>query len=285
MVLAIAIGLATSAVFALLAVFGVIYYYAAAWISVVTLSVSLGVALWEWLKKNGFRKKVRLPYSIGLALGILLLGWGLIAWVPLTPIKDPIAVSPPEVKLTDLFDSHNHFRGYSDLLVYNRGDDPYYQIWVKILIESEFLSADTIDLDFPTLEGRIKDGDEPNSVMMSATCMGGQDKNSTKAFLCFIDSLAPKKSFHIKMTSNYNTAHMSDKDIGKARIVVSKFENYPAKTSDNVPGDEKAAAFTAHFPNTEGGFTSSRYVWLCAGIRQHWSFDQRSKICTPNSRN
>ena len=198
--------------------------------------------------------------------------------------NDHIAVSPTEVKLTDLFDSHRHFRGYIDLLVYNRGDDPYYQIWVKILIESEFLSADTIDLDFPTLEGRIKDGDDPHAVMVGATCMGGKDKNSKKAFLCFIDSLAPKKSFQIKITSNYNTAHMSGEEIGKVRIVVSKFENYPAKTSDNFPSGEKAAVWQADFPNTESGFTSSRYVFFCADVKQHWSFDQRSKICTPNSR-
>ena len=258
------------------------YFHAVTWLLITGFSTCSALALNEWSKQHdrSWHRKYRSPYVLGISLFIL--SAALIQYLPKE--KELIAVSPPEVKLTGLFDSHNHFRGYTDLLVYNRGDDPYYQIWVKILIESEFLSADTIDLDFPTLEGRIKDGDEPHAVMVGASCMGGKDKNSKKAFLCVIESLAPKKSFQIKMTSSYNTAHMSDEEIGKARIVVSKFENYPAKTSDNFPGGETAAVFEVAFPNTESGFTSSRYVFFCADVKQRWSVDQRSKICTPNSR-
>ena len=86
------IGLASSCFFALLAVYGASYSQAVLWISVGGCAVSLGFALWEQLKTHGYPKRKRLYYSVSLAIVILILGWGLIVWVPSTPTLD-LAVS------------------------------------------------------------------------------------------------------------------------------------------------------------------------------------------------
>ena len=43
----------------------------------------------------------------------------------------PIAISPSEVKLTHLFDPQSTMRGVIDVSIYNKGDDPFYEIWAK----------------------------------------------------------------------------------------------------------------------------------------------------------
>lgn len=237
------LGIASACLFGLLAVFSVIYYQAAAWICIAGLSLSLGVALWQQLTRKAYlNKNQRIFCSLGLAIVILVVGWMIMARIPLT---DPIAVSPPEVKLTDLFSPDKRFRGKIPLLVYNRSDDPYHQIWVKIIIQSDFLSPDLIDLDF-----------SQNTGLGPLGCIKGTDKNSKKAFLCFIGSLGPKKEFNIKLTSNFDAGHISDEQLGKAFIVVSKFETYPHQSYENPPGGERSAGWNAVFPDTEVGFKS-----------------------------
>lgn len=220
------------------------YFYAVAGLLLTSFSVCSGFALNEWSKQHGDRswhRRYRSPYVLGLCL--LILSAPLVLYLPKE--KDPIAVSPSEVKLTDLFNPDKRFRGKIDLLVYNRTDDPYHQIWVKIVVESDFLSPDLIDLDF-----------SQNAELGPPSCLKGTDKHSKKAFLCFIGSLAPKKELNIKLTSNFDPGNISNEQLGKAFIVVSKFETYPHQSYENFPGGEKAASWKAGFPDTEAGFKS-----------------------------
>lgn len=217
-------------------------------------------------------------FLVVLSLG----GWAFYElYGSLTPQEhEPIAVSPPEVKLTNLFDPSKRLRGHIDLSVYNRGDDPYYQIWVEIIIDSEFLSSETIDLDFPTLEERARAGEEPREVMVSAMCLRGVDMDSHKAFLCTIDSLHPGKAFLIKMTSNYNTAHLSDEQIGRASVKVIRFLKEPGEHYDNFPHKAQGAASQRGIPV---GFKSTTMIYFCPDIGEAWK-SPSPITCTPNSK-
>lgn len=80
------LGFASACFFGLLAVLSMIYLRAAAWFFIAGLAFSLGSSLWSFLTKNAhLKKQERLLCSIGLVVVIFLLGWTLMAFVPLIP--------------------------------------------------------------------------------------------------------------------------------------------------------------------------------------------------------
>ena len=209
------------------------------------------------------------PFSYGM--------YGLHQWLEPVGVTGPIAVSPSEAKLTHLFDPMHRLRGRIVFDVYSRGDDPYYQIWIKIIINSEFLSAGTVDLDFPTLEARIKNGEEFRQAITGSQCLAGGHEYS-RQFLCVIDRLGPKQSFQINLTSNYNTAHMTDKQIGTVTMSVRKFSQEPGERFENFPDQVKGAGFASPVPEK---FIFKSFIVFCGDM--HWHSPPGLR-CTPNSR-
>lgn len=241
-----------------------------------------GVVYPVWALSQNIGVRPALIKILFFLVGLSLSGWGLYELNRYIYKEiEPIAVSPSEAKLTSMFDPSKRLRGHIDLAVYNRGDDPYYQIWVKIIIESEFLSAETIDVDFPTLEERARAGEEPRAVMVSASCLRGRDQDSKKAFLCVIDALNPKQLFQIKMTSTYNIADISKEQIGRALLKVIRFSSKPGQLFDNFPYKEKGAASQNSIPEN---FTSTAMIHFCPDIGEPWKFDPKVMSCTPNSK-
>lgn len=198
----------------------------------------------------------------------------------------PIAVSPNEVKLSNLFDPlpDKHQRGRIDVTVYNRGDDPYYQIWVKIIIDSP-LAIEAIDLDFPSFEERVKAGEDRNAFAMDVYCVRGldhgpQERARHKAFLCFIKRLDPKKTFQIKLTSDSNPTGLSENQFGRALMQVTHFEKEPAGATENRPGNEKGSSVfgTFHEP-----FGSNAIIVFCPKVEKPLQYGRVPIICTPSS--
>jgi hypothetical protein len=85
--------------FGLLAVYSMIYFRAAAFICIVVMSCSSGLALWKWLTKHAYlEKKARIGCSVVLTAVILIAGWLLLELVPLTRINhEPVALSSSEI--------------------------------------------------------------------------------------------------------------------------------------------------------------------------------------------
>jgi hypothetical protein len=195
--------------------------------------------------------------------------------------EEPIAVSPTEIKLTDLFHPANGLKGVVEFSVYNRGDDPYYEIWAKILVTSDLLSSETIDLDFPTVEERIGTGSDPRGVALASGCLRGRDKDSHSGFLCVIDQLSPKDMFKIQLTTaQTNPSDMPEEKIGTTSIQIVKFSNSPGRRFVNFPGKERGAGSEHTIPEQ---FTSTTMIHFCPDIGE--PFKSLSPItCTPHSK-
>jgi hypothetical protein len=195
--------------------------------------------------------------------------------------EEPIAVSPSEVKLTHLFDSQSTMRGIIDVSIYNKGDDPYYEIWTKIVINSDFLSAQTIDLDLPTIEERVGTGKDPRGIALASACLRGHDKDSLPAFLCVIDRLGPKEIFKIQLTTvKARPSNAPEDKIGTALIQTVKFSKNPGRRFRNFPGNESGAGSEFTIPEK---FTSTSIIYFCPDIGE--PFQSPSPItCTPNSK-
>lgn len=195
--------------------------------------------------------------------------------------EEPIAVSPSEVKLAHLFHSGDSLRGVIDLSIHNKGDDPYHEIWVKVLVNSDLLSAETIDLDFPTIEERIGSGKDPTGIALSSGCFRGRDGNSHPAFLCIIDRLEPKEFFKIQLTtSKARPSDMSEDQIGTAVMRIVTFSKDPGRRFRNVPGQASGAGSEHKIPEK---FTSTTMIHFCPDIGE--PFKSKSPItCTPNSK-
>ena len=194
--------------------------------------------------------------------------------------EEPIAVSPSEVKLTYLFDTQKRMRGHIDVSVYNRSDDPYYEIWVKILIDSDVLSAESIDLDFPTIEERVRTGENVREIAIGSGCLRGRDKDSRAAFLCIVDALSPKGDFKIQMTTTHVGSDMPEEQIGIASMKIVTFSKQPSRHFLNFPGKESAASSEHKIPEK---FISTTMIHFCPDIGE--PFKSPSPItCTPNSK-
>lgn len=233
---------------------------------------------WILIKNIGSKRASVQKVSFLVLLSVSTLGtYGFYNYLA----EEPIAVSPSEVKLTDLFDPRNRLKGRIDFNIYNRSDDPSYQIWVKIIIDSALLSAESIDVDFPTLEERARAGEEPRAVSVSAMCVRGRDKDSLKAFLCFIDALKPKQFFQIKMSTNYLAPmESSETQIGRALIKIVSFSSKSSGHFDNFSHMTKGAATDKTIPEA---FEWTTMIHFCPDIGEPWKL-QLSIACTPNSK-
>ena len=85
----------------------------------------------------------------------------------------PIAISPSKVDLAQLSDLPN-LKGYINLTVHNRGDDPQYDVWVKLVISSKILWPEALDVDFPTMEEPSLSAKAMIDMAVGTMCLGGR---------------------------------------------------------------------------------------------------------------
>ncbi len=233
---------------------------------------------WILIKNIGIK---RLHFQKASFIGLLLLATSMTYGFYSFLAEEPIAVSPSEVKLTNLFGPQSTMRGIIEVSIYNKGDVPYYEIWEKIVINSDFLSEQTIDLDFPTIEERVGTSKDPKGISIASGCLRGHDKDSHPAFLCFIDSLGPKESFKIQLTTiKARPSNLSEDNIGTASIRTVRFSKNPVRRLINFPGDESGTGSEFTIPEK---FTSTTTIYFCPDIGE--PFQSSSPItCTPNSK-
>jgi hypothetical protein len=75
-----------------------------------------------------------------------------------------------------------NLHGQYDFVVYNRSDAPHHQIWIKLLLNSDFVSPEMLDLDLPTLEERERAGMSINEMAAGTMCMPGKDNIRRPSF-------------------------------------------------------------------------------------------------------
>ena len=192
----------------------------------------------------------------------------------------PIAVSPSKVELAHLSDSLNQTRGYINLEVYNRGDDPHYDVWVKLYINSNILRPEILDIDFPTIEERSLAGKDVLDIAVGSMCLGGIDKYKRPAFLWVIDKLIPKEMFVIKMTSPHSIDLSSPERIGHLKAYVVKFSDNPGKHFNHIKGKPPSSG-AEHAPPEPFHITTMFH--FCPDVAEVYKL-QPPMRCTPNSK-
>lgn len=192
----------------------------------------------------------------------------------------PIAVSPSKVELAQLSDSLNQTRGYINLDVYNRSDDPHYDVWVKLLIRSDLLMPEILDIDFPTIEERSLTGKDVLDMAVGSMCLGGKDKHKHPAFLCVIDKLEPKGTFKIKLTSPYSIDISSPDRIGHLLTDVVEFSDVPGKHFNHLKGKPPSSG-AEHAPPEP--FQITTMFHFCPDVAEVYKL-QPPMRCTPNSK-
>jgi len=142
--------------------------------------------------------------------------------------QHPISVTPSEINLNPLSE-HSQLKVNSDLTVYNHTDDWYYQIWLKIVIDSPVITTKQITLYLrPSLNGKEWVGNDPPLVSTKVLCFRGLDKDHQKAFLCFIRDLNPKEKYPLKLMSDC-PEKLQETQIHKALISIVGFKTEPAQ--------------------------------------------------------
>jgi hypothetical protein len=143
--------------------------------------------------------------------------------------QHPISVSPDEIDLNSCI--ANESRKTNSLVkIYNRTDDPYYQIWVKILVNSPVVQSNqiTLNLPFPPPGTREWAGNDPPFVSTKIMCYRGLDKDHQPAFLCFIRDLNPRETFSLTLLNNY-PEKLPETQTHRASVTVVGFSRQPAQ--------------------------------------------------------
>lgn len=157
---------------------------------------------------------------------------------PAVPLpKDPISVSPGTISLgTGKWKAHSLFK------VYNRTNEIYYQVFVKLTIDTpEILTRNIgIKLAKPRDELSMKVG----PIIVSADIMriNGSDQAGNKAIFLWLASLNPAEVCTFVLT-NYSPHAPSASTQPKALIGVCGFAQEPSSTLAQ-PGKEAAFSFT-----------------------------------------
>ncbi|HEY0404227.1 MAG TPA: hypothetical protein VGC89_00760 [Pyrinomonadaceae bacterium] len=150
--------------------------------------------------------------------------------------QHPISVSPSEINLNSLSEN-NQLKVKSNLNVYNHTDNWYYQIWVKILIDSPVITTEQIVLNLNPSEATEQIKSEPSGMSTKALCYRGLDKDRHEAFLCFIRELKPKDTFTFTLMSNA-PEKPSESQTHKALLSIVDFKTEPAQI---LEGDKKGS--------------------------------------------
>jgi len=128
------------------------------------------------------------------------------AWCEKNPYallpKSPITYSPEVIHL-----GSKEWTPFSQIDLYNKTDSFLYQVWLKILIKSEKLTQNDIEISIPVpTENNLIDLGNMNLdtqyFQVSAT-----DKNQVKCLFLIIDKIVPKTSysFNLKINSSIIT--------------------------------------------------------------------------------
>jgi len=244
----------------------------------VATSGAFAAATWFYGKNEGWAKKRKRSVS-GLTF-IALAGMLSPATYYMLQPPSPIAVFPSIVDLVRLSDLPN-LKGYINLTVHNRGDDPQYDVWVKLVISSKILWPEALDVDFPTMEELSLSVKAMMNMSVGTMCLGGKDKYKHPAFLCVIDKLDPKHMFTIKLTSRLSMdASSTPEHVGHLSAFVVRFSDHPSQHFDQSEGQPTASSVD-HTPPEPFDITSM--VHFCPNVAEAYKLPINA-TCTPNSR-
>lgn len=171
---------------------------------------------------------------ISAAIGITALVWlGAAAMIRRLPAELPaVTVSPTFINLRPTFQDAApvaSLKATSELLVQNNTDRTYYQVYLKLLIDSPDIEPEQVGVSFPTLGGRLvvaHPGTPAENFSYVAHGIYGHDGEGRKALYIYLNKLQPRETVPIVITSDMDNARDASRD-HKAEVSVRDFQTKP----------------------------------------------------------
>ncbi len=246
------------------------------------LAVCFGIhPCWVVSANIGIKRTMVRKIVFFLVVGILFFG----AYTGYSFLKEsPLAITPVRIPLAHAIYPDMNLHGQYDFVVYNRGDDPHYQIWIKLLLNSEVVSPEMLDLDFPTLEERERAGMSINEMAAGTMCMPGKDNIRRPSFLCLIDVLNPRETFKIKLTAMQSFDNASRNNMGEITASLLRSYGKPSMHYSAQIGKRTGTAAEYNYPEA---FHRTAMIHYCSKTRSETRPDVLSDMpvtCTKNSK-
>lgn len=171
---------------------------------------------------------------ISAAIGITALVWlAAAAMIRRVPAELPaVTVSPTSINLRPTFRDSAPASGMkitSELLVQNNTDKTYYQVYLKLLIDSPDIEPEQIGVSFPTLGGRLvvaRPGTPVEKVSHVAHGIYGHDGEGRKALYIYLHKLQPRETVPVVVTSDADNAREASR-AHTVEVSVRDFQTTP----------------------------------------------------------
>lgn len=168
---------------------------------------------------------------ISAAIGITALVW-LAAAAMIKQLPAAVTVSPTSINLRPTFQDSAPGAGLkatTELLVQNNTDQTYYQVYLKLLIDSPDIEPEQIGVSFPTLGGRLVVA-HPGTPVVNfshfAHGIYGHDGEGRKALYIYLNKLKPRETLPIVITSDMDNARDASSE-HRAEVSVRDFQTKP----------------------------------------------------------
>lgn len=137
-------------------------------------------------------------------------------------VKDPISVSPETIIV-----GRGNWQTYSLFKVYNKTDEIYYQIWIKLTIDTLNILTQNIEIDLPKPKEEF--GMQIADIRISCDIVryNGIDQTGNKAIFLLLSSLNPKEVLSFVLTDK-NPSLSSILSQNKVAIRVCGFSKEPS---------------------------------------------------------
>lgn len=205
----------------------------------------------SWLR--GVFRGSRLSYLVAGLIGLLgaVAVWAFInRAVPDPPPVKIITVSPDEIDFNSELERKPQTRGLlkHEITVFNHTEEPYYQIWIKLVTESEEGAEFTLEL--PRADTQLG----PVKVTSKAFSFLGYDKNHHRTVLVLIPKLLGKTPLSLRLAKVSQTEIQGPLVM---KVSVLKYQTEPVPQIGGVQGTRTTMGTYFQFP--EDGFQLEAY--------------------------
>ena len=192
----------------------------------------------------------KLSYVVAGLLGLL---GGLVIWavinrvIPDAPAPKIVTVTPAEIELNSVLDGNPDLRGVikHEINVFNHTDEPYYQIWIKLVTDSQ--RAAELRLELPPADTQLG----PVRVTSKAYAFMGIDRDNHRALLVLIPRLGPRTPLTFRL-ANVSPEKLPGNEPFKIRVALLGFRKDPVPIIEGAKDTKTFMGTPFQFP--EEGF-------------------------------
>lgn len=159
--------------------------------------------------------------------------WAWCVEQPTIPMpKHPVAISPGKIMLTT-----ENWRARSIVSIYNKSDDIWYQIAIKITTDSQLIMPSNIEIDLARPKPELQIGGTPLGATVDANLirLDGVDESGQEASYLWLNSLDPREILKLKVLYR-PTEDASRQEKVFAHASITAFEPVPPNILEQPDG-------------------------------------------------